>query len=619
MRGFSQPWLKRSTKMVLVTAVVLVPLIWLVASGRVTLNAQIQVVILFGLIVLLTKPLGLYMYHLFEGDRTSLTPVLRPLERAIYWCCGIHEDQEQGWIGYTLSMLSFALVGMLLLYLLERLQGSLPLNPNGFGGVEPGLAWNTSVSFATTTDWQAYAGEQTMSYCTQMVGLAVQNFTASALGLALALAIVRGFTRRSARTLGNFWVDTTRAILYLLLPLSIIGALFLIWQGAIQNFNAPVVVHTLEGQTQILAQGPVATQEIIRVLGTNGGGFFTANAAHPFENPTALSNLLEMVANLLIPAGLVYYFGKMARNTKQGWVLFGVMLVLMLVGAEFAIWAEQAGNPLLSSVQVGQQTFHIDQTVQTGLFSSSGGNMEGKEVRFGITDSALLGSTETVTSTGALNSAADSFTPLGGLVLLTNIGLGEVIFGGIGSGLYGILLFVIIAVFVAGLMVGRTPEYLGKKIEGKEIKMVALALLIFPLTILGFAAVASVYPGGVSQIYNHGPHGLTEILYAYASVTGNNGSAFAGLAANTPFYNWTLSFAMLIGRFLFTIPLLAVAGSLVKKRVSPAGAGTLDTTGPLFGGFLVGVILLVGALTFLPAFALGPIVEHLLMLTGHTF
>jgi potassium-transporting ATPase potassium-binding subunit len=619
MGGFSQPWLKRSTKILLVTALVLAPLIWLVASGRITLNAQIQVVILFGLIVLLTKPLGLYMYRLFQGERTFLSPVLRPLERAIYWCCGVKEDQEQGWIGYTLSMLLFALVGILLLYLLERLQGSLPLNPSGFGAVEPGLAWNTSVSFATTTNWQAYAGEQTMSYFTQMAGLAVQNFTASALGLALALAIVRGFTRRSASTLGNFWVDTTRAILYLLLPLSIIGALFLVWQGAIQNFNAPVVVHTLEGQAQVLAQGPVATQEIIRVLGTNGGGFFATNAAHPFENPSALSNLMEMVANLLIPAGLIYYFGKMARNTKQGWVLFSVMIVLMLVGAEFTIWAEQAGNPLLSTIQVGNQTFHIDQSVHTGLLSSSGGNMEGKEVRFGITGSALLGSTETVTSTGALNSAADSFTPLGGLVLLTNIGLGEVIFGGIGSGLYGILMFVVIAVFVAGLMVGRTPEYLGKKIEGKEIKMVALSLLIFPLSVLGFAAFASVYSGGVSQILNHGPHGLTEILYAYTSVTGNNGSAFAGLAANTPFYNWTLSFAMLIGRFLFTIPLLAVAGSLVKKRMTPAGAGTLDTTGPLFGGFLVGVILLVGALTFLPAFALGPIVEHLLMLAGKIF
>jgi len=598
---------------------VLVPLTWLVASGRLTLNAQLQVAILFGLILVVTKPLGLYLYCIFQGDRTFLSPVLRPLERAIYWICGIKEDQEQGWISYTLSMLLFALVGILLLYLIERLQGSLPLNPQGFGAVEPGLAWNTSVSFATTTNWQAYAGEQTMSYFTQMAGLTVQNFTASALGLALALAIVRGFTRRSASTLGNFWVDTTRAILYLLLPLSIIGALFLVWQGDIQNFNAPVVIHTLEGKVQVLAQGPVASQEIIRVLGTNGGGFFATNAAHPFENPTSLSNLLEMVANLLIPAGLIYYFGKMAGNTKQGWVLFGVMFALMFIGAELTIWAEQAGNPLLNTIQVGHQTFHIDQSVHTGLLSSSGGNMEGKEVRFGITTSGLLASTETVTSTGALSSAADSFTPLGGLILLANIGLGEVIFGGIGSGLYGMLLFVVIGVFVAGLMVGRTPEYLGKKIEGKEMKMVALALLLFPLSILGFAAVASVYPGGVSQILNHGPHGLTEILYAYTSVTGNNGSAFAGLSANTPFYNWTLSFAMLIGRFFFTIPLLAVAGSLVKKRVAPAGGGTLDTTGPLFGGFLIGVILLVGALTFLPAFALGPIVEHLLMLAGKVF
>ena len=598
---------------------VLAPLIWLVASGRLTLNTQIQVAILFGLVVLLTKPLGLYMYRLFQGERTSLSPVLHPVERAIYWVCGVKEDQEQGWIGYTISMLVFALAGILLLYLLERLQGSLPLNPKGFGGVEPGLAWNTAVSFATTTNWQAYAGEQTMSYFTQMVGLTTQNFTASALGLALALAIVRGFTRRSASTLGNFWVDTTRAVLYLLLPLSIIGALLLISQGTIQNFNSPVLIHTLEGHTQMLAQGPVATQEIIRVLGTNGGGFFTVNAAHPFENPTPISNLIEMLANLLIPAGLVYYFGKMAGNTRQGWMLFGVMLVLMLVGAELTIWAEQVGNPLLSTIHVGNQTFHIDQSVHSGMISSSGGNMEGKEVRFGITNSALLASTETVTSTGALSSALDSYTPLGGLIPLTNIGLGEVIFGGIGSGLYGMLLFVVIAVFVAGLMIGRTPEYLGKKIEGKEMKMVALSLLIFPLCILSFAAIASVSPGGVSQIYNHGPHGLTEILYAYTSVTGSNGSAFAGLAANTPFYNWTLSFAMLIGRFLFTIPLLAVAGSLVRKRASPAGAGTLSTTGPLFGGFLTGVILLVGALTFLPAFALGPLVEQFLMLAGKIF
>jgi K+-transporting ATPase ATPase A chain len=561
----------------------------------------------------------LYLYHLFEEGRSCLSPVLRPLERAIYKGCGIKEDQEQGWIGYTLSMLAFVLVGLLLLYLIERLQGILPLNPNGFGPLEPGLAWNTAVSFATTTNWQAYAGEQTMSYLTQMMGLAVQNFTASALGLALALVIVRGFTRHSASTLGNFWVDITRAILYLLLPLCIIGALLLVWQGTIQNFNAPLIVHTLEGQAQALAQGPVAKQEIIRVLGTNGGGFFTTNAAHPIENPTPFSNLLEMVANLLVPAGLISYFGKMTGNLRQGLVLFGVMLALMFLGAELTIWAEQAGNPLLKTIQMSHQTFQIDQSAHTGLISSSGGTMEGKEVRFGITSSGLLASTETVTSTGALSSAADSYTPLGGLVLLTNMGLGEVIFGGIGPGLYGMLLFVVIAVFVAGLMVGRTPEYLEKKIDPKEMKLVALALLLFALSILAFAAVASVLPGGVSQTYNHGPHGLSEILYAFTSVTGNNGSAFAGLAANTPFYNWALGIAMLIGRFFFTIPLLAVAGSLVKKRVSPPGAGTLDTTGQLFGGFLTGVILLVGALTFLPAFELWPIVEHLLMLAGKLF
>jgi K+-transporting ATPase ATPase A chain len=616
---FSLPSVKSSTLFAVLVALVLIPIIWLLASGMITFNAVVQVVIVFGLVLLLTKPIGLYLYHVLRGDRTWLSPVLRPVERAIYWVCGIHEDQEQGWIGYTIAMLGFWVAGVLLLYLIERMQGSLPLNPQGFSGVEPGLAWNTAISFSTNTNWQNYAGEQTMSYFTQMAGLAFHQFTSGAMGIVLAVAVVRGFTLRSASTLGNFWVDLTRIVLYVALPISIVGALFLVSQGAIQNFNDYTTVTTLEGTKQVIAQGPVASMEIIKDVFNNGGGFFNVNSAHPFENPNALTNLLEILSELAIPAGLVYYFGKMAANTKQGWAIFGAMFSLWLVAMFIAMPAEQIGNPQLTTQTVGNQTYTIDQTVHTGSSASSGGNMEGKEVRFGITNSVIFEVSTTDTSTGAVNSFHDSFTPIGGMVLMGNIALGEITPGGVGSGLYGMIMFAVIAVFIAGLMVGRTPEYLGKKIEAKEMKMAALALLILPLSILGFSAVASVFPAGVSSIYNHGPHGLSEVLYAYTSATGNNGSAFAGLAGNTVFYNWTLSFAMIIGRILFAIPIIAIAGSVVKKKIVPAGAGTLPTTGPLFSALLVGVIIIVGALTFFPAYSLGPIIEHLFMLAGKSF
>ncbi len=619
LRRFPLPTIQSSIVTLMLTALALGPVLWLIARGMITLNGAIQVAILFGLVLLVTKPIGLYLYHILRGDRTWLSPVLRPVERAIYRVSGIHEDQEQGWIGYTISMLAFWVVGVLLLYLIERIQGILPLNPQGFGGVEPGLAWNTAISFSTNTNWQNYAGEQTMSYFTQMVGLVFHQFTSGAMGIALAMAVVRGFTRRSARTLGNFWVDLTRIILYLALPISIVGALFLVSQGAIQNFNAYTNVTTLEGTRQVIAQGPVASMEVIKDLFNNGGGFFNTNSAHPFENPNALTNLFEIWCELAVPAGLVYYFGKMVGNIKQGWAIFGAMFALWLVAIFIVLPAEQIGNPLLTTQHVGAQTFTIDQTAHNGAISSSGGNMEGKEVRFGITDSAIFAVSTTMTSTGAVNSFHDSFTPIGGMVLMGDMALGEITPGGVGSGLYGMIMFAVIAVFIAGLMVGRTPEYVGKKIEGKEMKMAALALLILPLSILGFSAIASVLPAGYTSIYNPGPHGLSEILYAFTSQTGNNGSAFAGLGGNTVFYNWTEAFAMIIGRMLFCIPILAIAGSVVKKKVVPAGAGTLPTDGPLFSALLIGVIIIVGALTFFPAYALGPIIEHLFMLAGKTF
>jgi len=574
----------------------------------VTLNSVLQVAIFLVLLLLITKPLGLYMTHVFAGDRTWLTPIFKLVERLFYKLCGINPEEEQQWTGYVISMLIFSVVGMLLLYLIQRTQQWLPLNPQGMQAVNPSVALNTAASFTTNTNWQFYSGETTMSYFTQMVGLAFHNFVSAATGIALAVALIRGLSRRSAHALGNFWVDLTRCVLYILLPISIVGALVYVSQGMIQNFNPYTVVHTLDGTTQIIAQGPVASQEFIKNFGTNGGGFFNANSAHPFENPNALTNLLIMLSVLAIPAGLFYMFGKMVGDTRQGWVLWAASAILLIIGLAVMLPAEQAGNPLLTHLGVNQ----------VASSTQAGGNMEGKEVRFGITDSVLFDESSTATSCGCVNSFIDSYTPLGGMIPMANIGLGEIVFGGVGSGLYGMLMFAIIAVFIAGLMVGRTPEYLGKKVERKEIMMAALALLILPASILGFTAVASVLPQGVASIANAGPHGLSEMLYAYTSANGNNGSAMAGLAAS-PYWDWTMTFAMLIGRFAFLIPILAIGGSLVKKRVVPAGSGTFPTNGPLFTGLLVGVILIVGALTYFPAYALGPIVEHLLMLAGKTF
>ncbi len=575
----------------------------------VTFNSILQILLFLAVIALITKPFGLYLTKVFSGERTWLSPVLVPVERLFYRISRVNPEEEYKWWEYVIAMLLFSMAGMLLLYLLERTQNHLPLNPQGLGPVEQGLAFNTSASFTTNTNWQNYAGEQTMSYLTQMAGLAYHNFVSAATGIVLAVALVRGLARRSAQHLGNFWVDLTRCILYILLPIAIVGALVLVSQGVIQNFNPYTIVHTLDGQTQVIAQGPVASQEIIKEMGTNGGGFFNANSAHPFENPNMVTELIELITIFSIGAALFYMFGKMVGDTRQGWVLWAASAIIFLIGIAVALPAEQTGNPLLSNVGANQAVTD----------TQAGGNMEGKEVRFGITQSVLWAVTTTDTSCGAVNSFHDSYTPIGGLVPLTNIALGEIIFGGVGSGLYGMLMFAIIAVFIAGLMVGRTPEYLGKKIERKEVMMAALALLILPASILGFAAVASVVPFGVSQLANPGPHGLSEILYLYTSSNGNNGSAFAGIAANTPFYNWTGGIAMLIGRFAFLIPILAFGGSLVQKRVHPAGLGTFPTRGPLFVGLLIGVILIVGALTYFPAYSLGPIVENLLMHAGKTF
>jgi potassium-transporting ATPase potassium-binding subunit len=575
----------------------------------VTLNGVLQVLIYLFLILLITKPLGLYMTRVFAGERTWFSPVLVPVERFFYRLCGIDPEEEQKWTGYVIAMLVFSVAGMLLTYLILRTQQWLPFNPQGLGPVEQRLAFNTAASFTTNTNWQNYAGEQTMSYFSQMVALVFHQFASAATGIALAVALIRGLVRRSAQTLGNFWVDLTRSILYILLPISIVGALIFVSQGMIQNFNPYTIVHTLNGQTQTIAQGPVASMEIIKNFGTNGGGFFNTNSAHPFENPNAFTNLLIMLSVFSIPAGLFYMFGKMAGDTRQGWVLWAASASLFLIAVAVALPAEQTGNPLLTNVGANQAV----------TATQAGGNMEGKEVRFGITESVTFATMTTDTSCGCVIAMHDSFTPLGGLVPLTNIALGEIVFGGVGAGLYGMMMFAIIAVFIAGLMVGRTPEYLGKKIERKEIMMAALALLILPASILGFSAVASVVPVGVSSILNPGPHGLSEILYLYTSSNGNNGSAFAGITGNTPFYNWTGGFAMLIGRFAFLIPIMAFGGSLVKKRVVPAGLGTFPTTGPLFVGLLVGVILIVGALTYFPAYSLGPIVEQLLMQAGRTF
>jgi K+-transporting ATPase ATPase A chain len=574
-----------------------------------TVNGVLQVLIFAGIILLLTKPFGLYIYHVFAGNRTWFSPALVPVERVLYRISGVNGEEEHGWLRYTIDMLVFSVVGMLLLYLIERTQYWLPLNPQGQVNVEPGLAFNTAASFTTNTNWQAYTGETTMSYFTQMAGLAVHNFTSAAIGIALALAVIRGLTRRSAQHLGNFYVDITRCILYILLPVSILLALFYASQGVVQNFRPYDAITTLDGIKQTIAQGPVASQEAIKDLGTNGGGFFNANASHPFENPNAFTNLVILVSIFSIPAALFYVFGKMASNTKQGWTLWIVSAILFFVGIGIAMPAEQLGNLQLTQYHINQQPME----------TQAGGNMEGKEVRFGITDSALFAVVTTDTSCGSVNSFHDSYTPIGGLVPLTNIALGELVFGGVGSGIYDLLVFAIIAVFIAGLMVGRTPEYLGKKIERKEMMMAALAILILPASILGFSAIAVVTPAGLAGLANAGPHGLSEILYAYTSANGNNGSAFAGLTANSTFYNWTLGMSMLIGRIAFVIPILALAGTLVRKRVIPAGLGTFPTTGFLWVSLVIGVILIVGALTYFPAYSLGAIVEHLLMLQGKTF
>jgi K+-transporting ATPase ATPase A chain len=586
----------------------------------VTANGFLQIFAFFLILLALTKPLGSYMARVFEGKRTFMHAVLRPVERSIYRLCGIREEEEQRWTGYAGALLLFSLVGLLLTYFIQRLQGYLPFNPQGFGTAHPpagatamtsDLAFNTAVSFTTNTNWQSYVPETTMSYFTQMVGLATHNFFSAAAGIAVAIAVVRGFARHSSDKLGNFWVDLVRSTVYVLLPLSIVGALLLVSQGVIQNFSPYVNATMLEGSSQTIAQGPVASQEAIKMIGTNGGGFFNTNSAHPYENPTPLSNFLQMLYIFVIPAALTYTFGKMVRDTRQGWALFAAMSILFLAGALVTYSAEQAGNPILADSGL--------ETRPTAM--QPGGNMEGKEVRFGIADSALFAVVTTDASCGAVNSMHDSFTPLGGLVPLVNIELGEVVFGGVGAGLYGMLMFAILSVFIAGLMVGRTPEYLGKKIEQKEVKMVMLAVLILAASILLFAGASSVAkfhkdswinpPGpAVANLNNGGPHGLSEILYAYSSGTGNNGSAFAGINANTPWYNTTIGLAMLIGRFLMIIPLLAAAGSLARKKLIPASAGTLPTNGVLFVALLVGVVLIVGALTFFPALSLGPIVEH---------
>ena len=572
-------------------------------------NALIQVGIFSILVTLISVPLGLYMARVFSGQHTFLDPVLRPIERAIYRICGVHPSTEQDWIEYTISMLLFSAVGMLLLYGMERLQYYLPLNPQKFGAVAADLAFNTAASFTTNTNWQAYGGESTMSYFTQMAGLAFHNFVSAAAGIAVAIAVIRGFVRRSSKTLGNFWVDLTRTTLWILVPISVVFALVLVWQGVPENFNAYTHAKTLESSEQVIAQGPVASQEIIKELGTNGGGFFNANSAHPYENPTPLTNLIELIAIFAIGAGLTHTFGQMAGDRRQGWALFGAMAILFLAGAGSAIWAEQRGNPQFAKLGIDQQASAMQ----------SGGNMEGKEVRYGIVDSSLWATVTTDTSCGAVNSMHDSYTPLGGLVPLVNMQIGEIIFGGVGSGLYGMLVMAVLSVFIAGLMVGRTPEYLGKKIEGREMKLAMLFILIFPAVILLPAGVAVITKAGLAGISNPGPHGFSQILYAFTEASANNGSAFGGLNANAPFYNVTLALVMLFGRFLMKVPVLALAGSLVGKKAVPVSAGTFPTNGAIFVILLVGVIFIVAALTFFPADALGPIVEDLMMRAGKLY
>ena len=566
-----------------------------------TLNGWIQILIYCVLVLALVKPLGWYMTAVFNGEGTPLSPVLRPVEKGLYRLGGVDETREQNWLTYTVAMLFFHVGGFLILYVLMRVQGLLPFNPAGMTAVAPDLSFNTAISFITNTNWQNYGGESTLSYLVQMLGLTHQNFLSAATGIVLAVALIRGFTRASAKTVGNFWVDITRCTLYILIPICIPYALFLVWQGMPQTLAPYIDATTLEGAKQTIAVGPVASQIAIKMLGTNGGGFFNANAAHPFENPTALSNLLQMVSIFALGAALTNVFGRMVGNQRQGWAILAAIGTLFIAGVVVCYWAEAAGNPQFASL---------------GLDPA---NMEGKEIRFGIPLSALFAVVTTAASCGAVNAMHDSFTALGGMIPLINMQLGEIIVGGVGAGFYGILLFVIVAVFVAGLMVGRTPEYVGKKIEAKEVKMAMLAILVLPLMYLGWTAVAAVNPQALTQLGNSGPHGFTEMLYLYVSSTGNNGSAFGGITANTMFFNITGAVAMFVGRFWMIIPAMAIAGSLAAKKTVPPSAGTFPTTGGLFVGLLVGVILIVGGLTFFPALALGPIVEHLAMIAGTLF
>lgn len=586
-----------------------------------SLNGWLQIVLFIVVILSLAKPLGSYMTCVFERRKTFLDPILIPCERLLYRMTGIQMDQEMRWTEYAVAMLLFSAASLVFTYVIERMQYFLPLNPQRLTGVEPALALNTAISFTTNTNWQSYTPETTMSYLTQMLGLATHNFWSGAVGMAMVIAFIRGITRRESKTLGNFWVDVTRATLWILLPLSIVTSLVLVSQGVVQNFRAYDTVKLVEPQkitgpdgkvtivsTQTIAQGPVASQEAIKMLGTNGGGFFNANSAHPFENPTPLSNFIEMVAIFLIPAGLVITLGEMAHSRKHAWAVLGAMTVLWFIGVFACYWAESQPNLLLRGV---------DQRVS---MTQAGGNMESKEVRFGIANSALFATVTTDASCGAVNSMHDSYMPLGGMIPLINMLLGEVVFGGVGAGLYGMLVYVVMAVFIAGLMVGRTPEYLGKKIEAYDVQMAMLYLLIFPLVILSLTAVTTQMPNvGLSSLTNHGPHGLSEILYAYTSTAANNGSAFAGLNANTRWYNYSLGASMFFGRFMMAIPMLAIAGNLAKKKIVPASAGTFPVTTPLFTILLMGVILIVGALTFFPALSLGPILEHLLLQARQAF
>ncbi|MDB5562964.1 MAG: kdpA [Hyphomicrobiales bacterium] len=568
-----------------------------------TFIGWLQIGLLFLAVLLAVKPLGLYMAHVFNGERTFLSPVLKPLERGFYWLSGVDEKKEQGWLAYTIAMLVFSVVGFASLYTLLRFQAYLPLNPQGFDNLSPDLAFNTAASFLTNTNWQSYSGESTMSNFSQMAGLTVHNFLSAATGIALAIAVTRAFMRSGVSQLGNFWVDMTRVTLYVLLPFCIVLALLFVATGVPQTMVASAQATTLEGAKQVIAMGPMASQEAIKQLGTNGGGFFNANSAHPFENPSAISNFIAIFAMLSVSAALVYTFGSMVGRVRQGWALLTAMAVLLIVGVGVVYWAETNGNPIL---------------IHLGIDPSMG-NMEGKEVRFGQAMSALFVAVTTGLSCGAVNVMHDSLTAIGGLVPMFLIQLGEILPGGVGSGVYGMVVMAILAVFVAGLMVGRTPEFLGKKIEGREMKFAMLAVLILPLAILGFTAVAAMLPIALSSLNNAGPHGLSEILYAYSSATGNNGSAFAGLSANVPWYNITLGIAMLLGRFAYMVPVMAIAGSIASKKTLPESKGTMPTHTPLFVGLLIGVILILGGLQFFPALALGPIVEHFQMLAGITY